>query len=405
MKKYNVLSLFSGAMGLDLGLEEAGLSVRVCCDVDKACKKTANENIPNLPYIDEDITNLNGDKILSYAGLKKGEVSVVCGGPPCQAFSVIGKREGLNDNRGKLIYDFVRIVNDIKPKVFLMENVRGLLSMKIKDKQYDNLLINKLIKEFEDIGYRVDVFVVNAVNYGAPQIRERLVMIGNRFNLVADFPLPTHSDKPIDNQKPFISLGEVIKNFKDPDPTLMDFSVRKKRYLSMIPPGGNWRSLPIDVQQESMGKSWYLKGGRSAYWRRLSFDYPSPTVVTMPNHASTSMCHPKEIRALTVGECAIIQGFPDWWKFLGTPSEKYRQVGNAVPVILGKVSGEVIKNLLGKINSNDYVISDKIISSRIVHIRPHVRIRQYWKAGKVYMDEPYLNEQQRLAVKQLQLMI
>lgn len=400
---YNVVSLFSGAMGLDLGLEQAGLKIRVCVEIDQACKRTALENKPDLPFLDKDITTLSGADILRFAGLQKEDVSVIAGGPPCQAFSVIGKRKGLEDERGKLIFDFLRIVKDVRPKVFLMENVRGLLSMKLTELSPKGSLLNQLVADFEEIGYRVDAFVVNAVNYGAPQIRERLVLIGNRYNLVANFPTPTHSDQPIGSQKPFVTLGDAIRVFKDHDPTIMDFSERKKKYLAMVPPGGNWRSLPVEIQKESMEKTWYLKGGRSAYWRRLAYDYPSPTVVTMPNHAGTSMCHPEETRALTVGECSAIQGFPKSWKFVGTPSEKYRQVGNAVPTVLGQVFGMLIVDLINTINRGDYDLSGQPIKSKVIHVRPHVRTRQYWKNGKVFLDEPYLNNQERLGVIQLKL--
>lgn len=151
----------------------------------------------------------------------------------------------------------------------------------------------------------------------------------------------------------------------------------------MVPPGGNWRSLPIDVQKESMKKSWYLKGGRSAYWRKLSFAFPSPTVVTMPNHAGTSMCHPEELRAITVGEAAAIQEFPLTWEFEGTTTSKFRQVGNAVPIRLGEIAGEVIANLILKIQEK-CVSKSPICSHSITHHRPHIRTRSFWKNGKVY---------------------
>jgi DNA (cytosine-5)-methyltransferase 1 len=160
----------------------------------------------------------------------------------------------------------------------------------------------------------------------------------------------------------------------------MDFSARKKKYLSMVPPGGNWRSLPVEIQKESMGKSWYLKGGRSATWRRLDWNFPSPTVVTMPNHASTSMCHPEEVRALTVGECAAIQEFPQSWVLKGSAAEKYRQIGNAVPVRLGLVAGSVIKELLAEEKTRSKITRDY----RITHLRPHVRTKSYWRNGEAF---------------------
>src|SRR4029077_19488509 len=127
---------------------------------------------------------------------------------------------------------------------------------------------------------------------------------------------------------------------------LMDFSPRKKSYLSMVPEGSNWRSLPEEVAKESMGKAYYAKGGRSGWWRRLTFDLPSPTIVTMPNHAGTALCHPTETRALTLRECARIQEFPDDWEFCGTTQQKYAQVGNAVPIRLGEICGDLLARQL-----------------------------------------------------------
>lgn len=378
-------------MGLDLGLEAAGVEVVGCLEFDKAAVETIRHNRPNLPVIHGDLSAISGAEILKRCGVKKREVDLIVGGPPCQAFSVIGKRRGLADERGKLVFEFLRVVQEIGPKAFIMENVRGLHSMVMGDSKVKGSLYNQLVKEFNDLGYSVDTFFVNAVNYGAPQIRERVILIGNRLGRKAKFPRPTHSDKPIAGQRPFVNLGDVIRNFRDPDPTLMDFSPRKKAYLAYVPPGGNWRSMPIEIQKESMGKSWYLKGGRSAYWRRLSFDYPCPTIVTMPNHASTSMCHPNEIRALTVGECATIQRFPRTWKFTGSPMERYKQVGNAVPVVLGEMAGRTVRQLL----ADGAELREQDDKHTIEHIRPHVRTRQYFKNGVVLNGLPYGNKQNR----------
>lgn len=382
-KKPKALSLFSGAMGLDLGLEKAGIEVVACVEQNHLACETIRHNRKNISVFEGDISELDPLSVLSKIKESGSDIDLIVGGPPCQAFSVFGKRKGLNDIRGRLVYDFVRFVKAIKPKAFLMENVRGLMSMKTNKDSTPGSLLTELFKEFKSAGYRVDAFVVNSVNYGAPQIRERLILIGNRIGKKASFPLPTHSDNPINGQKNFKNLGDVIRNFRDPDTDLMDFSARKKKFLSLVPEGGNWRSLPLPIQMESMGKSFFLKGGRSAYWRRLSWDSPSPTVVTMPNHASTSMCHPEETRALTVGECAAIQGFPTKWKFLGNPVDKYKQIGNAVPIVLGEVAGKALIELL-----NSRQLGHKIEHS-ITHIRPHVRTRQYFKNGEACINEPY----------------
>lgn len=397
MDKPQVVSLFSGAMGLDLGLEAAGFRTIIGNEIDAAAIRTIKVNRPQLPIIDHSIETVTKAKLEAAVKQSLDDLALIAGGPPCQAFSVYGKRQGTNDSRGLLIYEFLRVVSEIRPKTFLMENVRGLHSMAVVPKSAlkddpelspalteHGSLLREVFKRFEAIGYRVDCFLVNAVNYGAPQIRERLICIGNRFNLQAKFPQPLHSNREQDQLLPFRTLGDAIgAGFVDTDTDCMNFSARKLKYLALVPVGGNWRSLPVEVQKESMGKAWYLKGGRSAYWRKLSFEFPSPTVVTMPNHAGTSMCHPTELRALTVGELAAIQEFPRSWRFEGTATEKCRQVGNAVPVRLGEVAGGVILKMLEAI-AKGVKPNGKLMPSRVEHIRPHVRTRTFWKAGQAF---------------------
>lgn len=391
-------------MGLDLGLEEAGFELVACVEQDKAALKTIKTNKPNLAVFEGSIVDCTGSELLALAGVNdKEEIDLVAGGPPCQAFSVFGNRLGLEDARGQLIFEYVRMIKELNPKVFVMENVRGLLSMSIvpasKKKELSGTiaasafekgsLIKRVANEFNKLGYHVDCFVVNAANYGAPQIRERVILIGNRFGMIANFASPLFSNRVEDNLPPFKTLGDVIgpeSGFVDNYPEVMNFSPRKLKYLSMVPPGGNWRSMPEEMQKESMGKSWYLKGGRSAYWRKLSFQFPSPTVVTMPNHAGTSMCHPTELRAISVGEAAAIQEFPDYWKFEGTTTEKFRQIGNAVPVRLGKVAGEAAMELLHRIQENK--VADLVTPDYIeTHIRPHIRTRSFFKNGQAYSGD------------------
>lgn len=390
------VSLFSGAMGLDLGLEQVGFEPLICVENNKSAVETIKLNRHGLTVFDNSITEFDIETI-SKLKFNSETVDLVAGGPPCQAFSVFGNRLGLEDVRGQMTFEFLRVVDQIRPKVFLMENVRGLLSMPLipnKNASEDidpqflekGSLLRTLIKDFNRIGYSVECFVVNSVNYGAPQIRERILLIGNRFGIEPSFPSPKYSNRPKDNLPPFITLGDIIgskSGFIDPYPEVLNFSPRKLKYLSMVPEGGNWRSLPVEIQKESMGKSWYLKGGRSAYWRKLSFNFPSPTVVTMPNHAGTSMCHPTELRAISVGEAAAIQEFPHDWKFSGNTSEKFKQIGNAVPIRLGFEAGKVLKKLLNEISGlrGELPIKDGI---RVHKIRPHVRTRTFWKDGQAF---------------------
>lgn len=400
MEGRRFVSLFSGALGLDLGLETAGFETALCVENDAETVSTIKLNRPNLPVLG-DVTAVTGNEIREAAQLGDRELDLVVGGPPCQSFSVFGNRGGIEDHRGQLLFEFVRLVDELRPHTFVMENVRGLLSMPVVPKSKASeaaiqenreltahgSLLRLLFSKFAEIGYRVDCYVVNSVNYGAPQIRERLICIGNRHGLVSEFPSPKYSNRPEDGLPPFVTLGDVIGDgFDDPGPEVLDFSPRKLKYLSMVPPGGNWRSLPVEVQKESMGKSWYLKGGRSAYWRKLSFAFPSPTVVTMPNHAGTSMCHPTELRAITVGEAAAIQEFPRDWQFAGSTAAKFRQIGNAVPTRLGRVAGDEVKRLLSRIESGKQD-KDDAPASRVVHLRPHVRTRSFYRNGQVFSGD------------------
>ena len=245
----------------------------------------------------------------------------------------------------------------------------------------------------------MDCFEVNAVNYGAPQLRERALFIGNRYNAAVDFPDPSHGPPDADPADgdlfgtrgallPWRTLGDVIGNLKESKAEIMDFSPRKKRYLGMVPPGSNWRSLPIDLQKESMGSVWKSKGGRSGWWRRLSFDLPCPTLVTMPNHAGTSLCHPREVRALSLREYTLIQEFPEDWDFCGTTAQRYSQVGNAVPVRLGEVAGRVIANALDGLAARRWhPYPTRTMQCRVIYIQSHIRTRQWFKNGKAFVWE------------------
>ena len=412
-------------MGLDLGLEKTGRFQTVACvEKNPTFANTIRRNQAaerlhrRLAVIEDDVSNVDPMRVLDSAGLKPGEVDLLVGGPPCQSFSTAGRRGTVQDPRGTLIWEFLRFVQAIRPRFFLMENVRGLLSAAIRhrpiadrpakggpplspDEEQGSVirLFSDDLQAMRDARYHMDCFLVNAVNYGAPQIRERAVFIGNRYNTEVQFPVPTHGPAngnglpklfPSDGTKllPWKTLGDVIQNIADHDPVLMDFSPRKKKYLAMVPPGSNWRSLPEEIQRESMGKAWYAKGGRSGWWRRLSFGLPCPTLITMPNHASTALCHPEEVRALTVREYAAIQEFPPDWEICGSLSEQYAQIGNAVPVRLGEVSGEVIATVMDALRARRWrPYRESPEAYRVIYIQSHVRRRRWFKDGKVFVWE------------------
>ncbi len=417
-KRFTVLSLFSGGMGLDLGLEKTGRfkplacveMVPAFCETIRVNRDAGRISNRDLRVYEADIRDLDALRVMADLGLKPGELDLLTGGPPCQSFSTTGRRGTVQDPRGTLLWSFLRFVAAMRPKMFVMENVRGLMSAAlrhrpIKDRpekggppleedEEPGSVIRLFVEDLHD-AYRMDCFEVNAVNYGAPQLRERAIFIGNRFNLLVEFPEPTHGDSPDEQltlfdrgprQEPFRTLGDALVGLNDPDPVIMDFSPRKKRFLSMVPPGGNWRSLPQEVARESMGKAFFAKGGRSGWWRRLSFDLPAPTIVTMPNHAGTALCHPTETRALTLRECARVQEFPDDWRLCGKPLEQYTQVGNAVPVRLGQVCGEVVAEQLDTIYRESFGVAiGEHPPSRVVYVRSHIRTRQWYKAGKTFL--------------------
>lgn len=423
---YKAISLFSGAMGLDLGLRKTGrFEFLACVEKEAVFCETIRENIANgnlrdTPRVYEnDIKDLTPSDLLKDLGLAPGELDILVGGPPCQSFSTAGRRGTVQDPRGTLLWDFIRFVQALRPKIFLMENVRGLMSAAIRhrpiakrpEKGGPPLALDEepgsVVHLFaEDLAgmsgaaYHMDCFEVNAVNYGAPQLRERALFIGNRFNVEIDFPNPTHGrlrkfnpqmdliSKGSASRQAWRTIGDAIRGLHEERPVIMDFSPRKKGYLSLVPPGGNWRHLPESLQRESMGKAFIAKGGRSGWWRRLSYDLPCPTLVTMPNHASTALCHPEQVRALTVREYCRIQEFPDEWAVCGSPAQQYAQIGNAVPVRLGEVAGNVVAHALDELAKRKWQMQPgRPRAYRKIYVESHVRTRQWYKNGEAFQWE------------------
>lgn len=414
--KYNVVSLFSGGMGLDIGMHKTGrFRLLACVEIEEAFANTIKTNVDSgffeqrVSVLNEDISKLSVEDFLTRTGIAVEDVDVVVGGPPCQTFSTAGRRKSVEDHRGTLLWDYLRFVEGLKPKFFLMENVRGLLSSALKHRpiaerpnrggppllpeEQPGSVVEAFVDDLRKLdggAYHMDCFEVNAVNYGAPQLRERALFIGNRFGKELNFPLPTHGQNKTSEPDlfsptdllPWNTLADALEGLNEQKPEVMDFSPRKKSFLRQVPEGSNWRSLPVEAQKDSMKKAYYAKGGRSGWWRRLSFDLPTPTLVTMPNHASTSLCHPTETRALSVREYARIQEFPDTWKFEGRLSQRYAQIGNAVPVRLGEIAGTVIASALDDVEQTKFadVVSESPF--RRVYLQAHVRRRQWYKNGK-----------------------
>ena len=316
----NVLELFAGAGGLALGLEQAGLHTHTLIEIDKKCCDTLKYNRPMWNVINADVSTVD---FTHY----NGEVEIVAGGFPCQAFSYAGKKLGFEDTRGTLFFEFARCIKEVQPMIFIAENVRGLISH--DQGRTLNTMMDVLSNLGDGLQYDIKFKLLNAVNYGVPQKRERILIVGTRKGISFHYP---HPDKHI------VTLKEVLKDV--PQSEGQQYSPKRKKVLEMVPPGGCWRDLPDEIQKEFMGKSFYSGGGRTGMARRISWDEPSLTLTCSPSQKQTERCHPAETRPFTVREYARIQTFPDYWEFQGSMGDKYKQIGNAVPVKLGKRIGE-----------------------------------------------------------------
>lgn len=330
---YKSIELFAGAGGLAIGLEMAGFKHIGLIEFDINAAETLMLNRPNWNVICEDIEIVADRDLKREFNIGNGELDLLSGGAPCQSFSYAGKRLGLKDIRGTMFYHYATFLHKLQPKMFLFENVRGLLTHD-GGKTYKTIL-----NIFEDEGYEVQHDVLNAWNYGVAQKRERLITIGIRKDLAKKisfkFPIE-HNYKPV--------LDDVLHNV--PESLCAKYSEYKKNIFRLVPPGGYWKDIEPEIAKEYMKTCWNMGGGRTGILRRLSFDEPSLTVLTSPQMKQTERCHPSEDRPLSVRENARIQSFPDEWEFCGSSAAQYRQVGNAVPCNLAKEIGLSIINSL-----------------------------------------------------------
>ncbi|AMC11320.1 DNA cytosine methyltransferase [Lutibacter profundi] len=334
LKEYKVLELFAGAGGLAIGLEKSGIKCEALNEIDKWACQTLRENRPNWNVLEGDIRSFDFTK---YAN----KVEIVTGGFPCQAFSYAGKKLGLEDARGTLFYEFARAVKEVNPLICIGENVKGLLSHE-KGKTLDGML-----SILDEIGYNVvPIQVLKAVNYRVPQKRERIILVGIRKDIEIKYEYPK-PHQTIYNLSDALKKGELY-NCDVPKSEGSKYPQHKKEILDLVPPKGYWRNLPIEIQKEYMGKSFYLGGGKTGMARRIGWDEPSLTLTCSPAQKQTERCHPDETRPFTVREYARIQTFPDEWKFMGSISQQYKQIGNAVPCNLGQEIGYSIVKFLNK---------------------------------------------------------
>ncbi len=360
---FKALSFFSGALGLDLGLERAGVTVRLACETDKNCRATIATNRPEVGLIG-DIWDYTAGDIRDMAGLLPSDrVDLVVGGPPCQAFSTAGARRGFQDQRGNAFLRFIELILDLKPRYAVIENVRGLLSAPISHVPHDERgqdwvpstdqsrggALSHILQQLRKGGYSVTFNLYNAANFGVPQQRERVIMICSLGSDQVPHLLPTHSETGAFGLPKWRTLSDALCGLPREPCDHLSFPEARLRFYRLLKPGQYWKHLPAELQKVALGGSYHSGGGKTGFFRRLSWDMPSCTLVTSPCMPATDICHPTEHRPLSVQEYKRIQQFPDDWIVCGRLVDQYRQIGNAVPVGLGEaVARAILAHAAGK---------------------------------------------------------
>jgi DNA (cytosine-5)-methyltransferase 1 len=352
------ISLFTGAGGLDLGLAAAQwqilAQVEMDCDSVETLRYEAEDRGDETLVVPMRIEDVPPRDLRRTLGLRKGELTLLAGGPPCQPFTTSGLRRSINDTRASSLFpQYLEFVREFSPQALLIENVDGLLSAALKHRRLVDRgpkhpplrpeeqkasFLKWLLENLAGLGYSLAWGVAEAADYGVPQLRQRAVITGVKGIRPCYLPAPTHGGE---NRPPHCTLSDALGDLTELG-AVQPLSERKKEVYRLIPPGGNWRDLPDKIQQSTMGRAYYAAGGRSGWWRRLDWGAPAPTILGMPDHSSTALVHPDELRCLSVNECAAIQSFPAGTRFAGNSRSQYQQIGNAVPPLLGARLGKAL---------------------------------------------------------------
>ena len=390
MTKPSVISLFTGGMGLDLGFEDQGFAVKVALDNDAAVEATIRTNGRSFPVVTGNVSDVTTADLLKSAGLPVGGATVVTGAPPCEPFSTAGARNGFRDHRASAVHAFIRIVRESRPEYFAFEEVPGFLraakqhmsfyrrsSMRDDEIHPDFRLgsaFDEVMKEFQNLGYRLSFdsespksSLLNSADYGVPQKRIRFVLIGAREGPAIELPKPSHGDpdsKEVQEgvRRPWYTLKDALKGLDPDGGEYGSFPEKWGQYLDRVREGGCWRNLPEHLHSVVLGGAYDdgtdpmtagMKGGRTGFLRRLSWDRPAPTLVDRPTNKANCLCHPDKTRPLSVEEYARIQGFGDGWKFSGTLSQRYRLIGQATPVRLAAaIAARILEHRMGNARCN-----------------------------------------------------
>ena len=371
-----VLSFFSGALGLDIGLHQAGLPCVSLNEFDKTACKTIRKNLEYI-YGNEspklypnDVRELTPALLRDDLDLKEEELFAIVGGPPCQAFSTAGKRLGLNDERGNVFLHFISLITELRPKYAIFENVRGILSAALIHRPHnergagfsrlapDELpggALLHILSKLEESGYHTTFSLYNTANFGVPQARERVIFFASREGGEIPYMEPTHDQHGNHGLPTWRTFREAVANLAADSAISGKFPESRLRYYRILTEGQNWRNLPKEMQQEALGASFHAGGGKTGFLRRLAWDKPSPTLVTCPTMPATDLCHPVEDRPLSIQEYAAIQTFPSDYVFEGSMADIYKQIGNAVPCRFGKLIGEhIIAFDEGRLSSQEH---------------------------------------------------
>lgn len=359
------IDLFCGAGGLSAGLEMAGFKVLAGVDLFEAAGKTFEATHPNARFIGKPIEDVTINELIEATGVRPGQLTVLAGGPPCQAYSVYNHQRGMHDARATLFREYLRIVKGMQPEWIVMENVMGIYSIGGGE------AVRAIKSELKALGYEVEEKVLKAEEYGVPQERRRVVFIGNRIGAPIRHPEPTHGE----GLQPFTTILDAIgdlpmlENGEDRGPVAYARSPRGEfqsfvrglqknvmnhsspklgkvnvERMTHIPPGGSWRDIPFDLLPAGMQRA--KRSDHTKRYGRMTWDGLSCTVLTKCDVHWGAYIHPEQDRAISVREAARLQAFPDWFEFHGSRTDQYVQVGNAVPPLLGRAIGHTIKQLI-----------------------------------------------------------
>lgn len=363
--RYTAIDLFCGAGGLSAGLEMSGFTVLAGNDLFEAAGKTFSQTHPHAKFIGGPIQELSVERLMEATGLKKGELTVLVGGPPCQAYSVYNHQRSMFDARATLFREYLRIVDGLRPEWIVMENVTGIYSIGGGE------AVRAIKAELAGLGYAVKEKILKAEDYGVPQERRRVVFIGNRIGAPISHPEPTHGPDRIPyvtirdaiGDLPVLANGEDRGEVRYATAATSDFQralrgnavtvsnhaaprlggVNVER-LAHIPPGGSWRDIPFDLLPTGMKRA--KRSDHTKRYGRMTWEGLSCTILTKCDIHWGAYIHPEQDRAISVREAARIQSFPDTFDFVGSKTEQYVQVGNAVPPLLGKAIGTHLVNLI-----------------------------------------------------------